>query len=98
MGEIPHSSQTQFDFQCHLAEGMWSRQPFELINHFYRRSRSFHADDDNNPRRWKSIATLNLTALELGELLDDGGVPLAVKGIDAEDTKAAPVEPLSTSY
>jgi hypothetical protein len=45
-----------------------------------------------------SIATLNLTALELGELLDDGGVPLAVQGIDAEDTKAAPVEPLSTSY
>ncbi|HVG04719.1 MAG TPA: hypothetical protein VM937_07220 [Burkholderiaceae bacterium] len=45
-----------------------------------------------------SIATLNLSSAELAEGIDDGGVPIAEKGIDAEETKALPVEPLSTSY
>lgn len=44
-----------------------------------------------------SIATLNLSALELAEFLDDGE-PLPMKGIDVQETKAAPVEPLSMSY
>jgi hypothetical protein len=45
-----------------------------------------------------SIATLNLTSSELGQLIDDGGVPSDLKAIDVADTTAAPVEPLSTSY
>ena len=45
-----------------------------------------------------SIATLNLTSLEPGELIDDAGVPSDLKAIDVADTTAAPVEPLSTSY
>ncbi len=45
-----------------------------------------------------SIATLNLTSSELGELIDDAGVPSDLKAIDVADTTAAPVEPLSTSY
>ena len=45
-----------------------------------------------------SIATLNLTSSELGELIDDAGVPSDLTPIDVADTTAAPVEPLSTSY
>ena len=45
-----------------------------------------------------SIATLNLTALELAEQMDDSGVPITTKGVDVEEIKAAPLEPLSTSY
>lgn len=44
-----------------------------------------------------SIATLDLSALELAEFLDDGE-PWAAKGIDVQETKAAPVEPLTMSY
>ena len=44
-----------------------------------------------------SIATLDLSALELAEFLDDGD-PWAAKGIDVQETKAAPVEPLTMSY
>jgi hypothetical protein len=44
-----------------------------------------------------SIATLDLSASELAEFLDDGE-PWAEKGIDVQETKAAPVEPLTTSY
>jgi hypothetical protein len=44
-----------------------------------------------------SIATLDLSASELTEFLDDGE-PWAAKGIDALETKAAPVEPLTMSY
>lgn len=45
-----------------------------------------------------SIATLNRTSLELAELMDDAGDPFTAKGIDVDETKALPVEPLSTSY
>ena len=45
-----------------------------------------------------SIATLNLTAAQLAEHLDDGGAPPASKGIEVDETEAAPVEPLTTSY
>ncbi len=47
-----------------------------------------------------SISTLKLSASELAQFLDgDGdGEPLAQKGIDVQDTKAAPLEPLSMSY
>ncbi len=45
-----------------------------------------------------SIATLNLTAAELAEGMDDGGKPLVDQGIDVQQTNAAPVEPLTTSY
>lgn len=45
-----------------------------------------------------SIATLGLNATELAELLYGDGERLAEKGIDVEETKAAPVEPLSMSY
>ncbi len=45
-----------------------------------------------------SIATLNLSASELAEFLDGDGELLAEKGIDVQETKAAPVEPLSMSY
>jgi hypothetical protein len=44
-----------------------------------------------------SIATLNLSASELAEFLDDGE-PWAEKGIDVRETNAAPVEPLTMSY
>jgi hypothetical protein len=44
-----------------------------------------------------SIATLDLSASELAEFLDDGE-PWAEKGIDVQETKAAPVEPLTMSY
>ena len=44
-----------------------------------------------------SIATLDLSTSELAEFLDDGE-PFATKGMDVQDTKAAPVEPLSMSY
>ena len=44
-----------------------------------------------------SIATLDLSALELTEFLDDGE-PWAAEGMDVQETKAAPVEPLSMSY
>lgn len=45
-----------------------------------------------------TIATLNSSALDLAELADGDGEPLAGKGIDVQETKAAPVEPLSMSY
>ncbi|MDQ3446481.1 MAG: hypothetical protein M3496_09975 [Pseudomonadota bacterium] len=45
-----------------------------------------------------SIATLNLSAAELAEYLYGEGERLPEKGIDVEETKAAPVEPLSMSY
>ncbi len=45
-----------------------------------------------------SIATLNLTSSELAEQMDDAGAPFSTKGIDVDETKALPVEPLSTSY
>jgi len=45
-----------------------------------------------------SIATLNLSASELAEYLYGDGERLPEKGIDVEETKAAPVEPLSMSY
>ena len=45
-----------------------------------------------------SIATLKLSASELAEFLDGDGERLDEKAIDVQDTPAAPVEPLSTSY
>ncbi len=45
-----------------------------------------------------SIATLNLSASELAELMDGDGERPAETGIDVLETKAAPVEPLSMSY
>lgn len=45
-----------------------------------------------------TIATLNSSALGLAELADGDGEPLAGKGIDVQETKAAPAEPLSMSY
>lgn len=45
-----------------------------------------------------SIATLNLSTAELADEMDDGGKPLANQGIDVQQTNAAPVEPLTTSY
>jgi hypothetical protein len=45
-----------------------------------------------------SIATLNLTASELAAQMDDSGAPIAAKGVDVDETTAAPLEPLSTSY
>ena len=50
------------------------------------------------PRVSGSIATLGLNATELAELLYGDGERLAENGIDVEETKAAPVEPLSMSY
>ena len=44
------------------------------------------------------IATLNLTTLELAEQMDDSGAPIVARGVDVEETKAAPLEPLSSSY
>jgi hypothetical protein len=45
-----------------------------------------------------SIATFNLSAAELADAMDDGGKPAADQGIDVQQTNAAPVEPLTTSY
>ena len=45
-----------------------------------------------------SIATLTLTSPELAEQMDDSGAPFVTQGIDVDETKALPVEPLSTSY
>ncbi len=45
-----------------------------------------------------SIATLNLSAAELANEMDDGGKPLVDHGVDVQQTNAAPVEPLTTSY
>ena len=45
-----------------------------------------------------SIATLNLTASELAERMDDDGEPPAMRGSTVDETQAAAVEPLSTSY
>ena len=45
-----------------------------------------------------SIATLNLSASELAEYPYGDGERFPEKGIHVEETKAAPVEPLSMSY
>jgi len=45
-----------------------------------------------------SIATLNLSSAELADEMDDGGKPIVNQGVDVQQTKAAPVEPLTTSY
>ena len=45
-----------------------------------------------------SIATLNLSSSELAEFLDGDGELVVENGIDVQETKAAPVEPLSMSY
>ena len=45
-----------------------------------------------------SIATLNLSAAELADEMDDGGKPVVDQGIDVQQTNAAAVEPLTTSY
>ena len=45
-----------------------------------------------------SSATLNLSASEPAEFLDDVGEPLAVIGIDVQQTTAAPIEPMAGYY
>ena len=45
-----------------------------------------------------SIATLDLSAAELANEMDDGGKPLVDQGSDVQQTNAAPIEPLTTSY
>ena len=45
-----------------------------------------------------SIATLDWSATELADGVDDGGKPLVEKGIDVQQTHAAPIEPLTMSY
>lgn len=44
-----------------------------------------------------SIATLNLSSAELAELIDDDAESF-VAGVDAHQTQAAPVEPLTSSF
>lgn len=45
-----------------------------------------------------SIATLDWSATELADGVDDGGKPLVEKGVDVQQTNAAPIEPLTMSY
>ena len=45
-----------------------------------------------------SIATLNLSTAELADEMDDGGKPLVDQGSNVQQTNAAPLEPLTTSY
>jgi len=45
-----------------------------------------------------SIPPLKVSASELAEYLYGDGERLPEKGIDVEETRAAPVEPLSMSY